>query len=195
MKTNRTSGLVAGETAAASEEAAAASEEAARHESRVCRRASRPANVNEVRKRKKERDRRTMLAWTSLGISEYNSILYKMGKIIIRIRISVPVLGTLYARLGIRTDFHRFLILICGSYHILNTTYPYPTLMGIFRPISSIPGVRTRISSRRGKHARAYTTQLGSVHLPGDARQTHVRRSRHLPFYDPKVEGRQVTQV
>ncbi|PKI60448.1 hypothetical protein CRG98_019102 [Punica granatum] len=38
-------------------------------------------------------------------------------------------------------------------------------------------------------------TRLGSVHLPGDARRTHVRMSRHLPFYDPKVEGRQVTQV
>ncbi|PKI50892.1 hypothetical protein CRG98_028720 [Punica granatum] len=38
-------------------------------------------------------------------------------------------------------------------------------------------------------------TWLGSVHLPGDARRTHVRRSRHLPFYDSKVEGRQVTQV
>ncbi|PKI72785.1 hypothetical protein CRG98_006814 [Punica granatum] len=38
-------------------------------------------------------------------------------------------------------------------------------------------------------------TRLGSVHLPGDARRTHVRRSRHLPFYDPKVEGRQVTRV
>ncbi|PKI68257.1 hypothetical protein CRG98_011337, partial [Punica granatum] len=41
----------------------------------------------------------------------------------------------------------------------------------------------------------AYATRLGSIHLPGDARRTHVRRSRHLPFYDPKVEGRQVTQV
>ncbi|PKI46260.1 hypothetical protein CRG98_033346 [Punica granatum] len=38
-------------------------------------------------------------------------------------------------------------------------------------------------------------TWLGSVYLPGDARRTHVRRSRHLPFYDPKVEGRQVTRV
>ncbi|PKI58967.1 hypothetical protein CRG98_020638 [Punica granatum] len=38
-------------------------------------------------------------------------------------------------------------------------------------------------------------TRLGSVHLPGDARRAHVRRSRHLPFYDPKVEGRQVTRV
>ncbi|PKI48236.1 hypothetical protein CRG98_031369 [Punica granatum] len=38
-------------------------------------------------------------------------------------------------------------------------------------------------------------TRLGSVHLPGDVRRTHVRRSRHLPFYDPKVEGRQVTRV
>ncbi|PKI41328.1 hypothetical protein CRG98_038281 [Punica granatum] len=38
-------------------------------------------------------------------------------------------------------------------------------------------------------------TRLRSVHLPGDARRTHVRKSRHLPFYDPKVEGRQVTRV
>ncbi|PKI55022.1 hypothetical protein CRG98_024587 [Punica granatum] len=38
-------------------------------------------------------------------------------------------------------------------------------------------------------------TRLGSVHLPGDSRRTHVRRSRHLPLYDPKVEGRQVTRV
>ncbi|PKI65185.1 hypothetical protein CRG98_014415 [Punica granatum] len=43
--------------------------------------------------------------------------------------------------------------------------------------------------SRRGTRARAYATWLGSVHLPGDARRTHVRRSRHLLFYDPKVEG------
>ncbi|PKI74114.1 hypothetical protein CRG98_005493 [Punica granatum] len=28
----------------------------------------------------------------------------------------------------------------------------------------------------------AYATRLGSVHLPGNARQTHVRRSRHLLF-------------
>ncbi|PKI45536.1 hypothetical protein CRG98_034054 [Punica granatum] len=38
-------------------------------------------------------------------------------------------------------------------------------------------------------------TRLGSVHIPGEARRTHVRRSRHLSFYDPKVEGRQVTRV
>ncbi|PKI67358.1 hypothetical protein CRG98_012255, partial [Punica granatum] len=41
----------------------------------------------------------------------------------------------------------------------------------------------------------AYATRLGSVHLPGDARRTHVKRSRHLPFYNPKVEGQQVTRV
>ncbi|PKI40704.1 hypothetical protein CRG98_038904 [Punica granatum] len=41
----------------------------------------------------------------------------------------------------------------------------------------------------------AYPTRLGSVHLPGDARRTRVRRSRHLPFYNPKVEGRQVTRI
>ncbi|PKI48220.1 hypothetical protein CRG98_031375 [Punica granatum] len=28
----------------------------------------------------------------------------------------------------------------------------------------------------------AYAMRLGSVHLPGDARRTHVRRSRHLLF-------------
>ncbi|PKI76944.1 hypothetical protein CRG98_002654 [Punica granatum] len=28
----------------------------------------------------------------------------------------------------------------------------------------------------------AYATRLGSVHLPGDARRTRVRRSRHLLF-------------
>ncbi|PKI49663.1 hypothetical protein CRG98_029908 [Punica granatum] len=39
------------------------------------------------------------------------------------------------------------------------------------------------------------TTRLGSVHLPGDVRRTHVRMSRHLPFYDPKIKGRQVTRV
>ncbi|PKI67253.1 hypothetical protein CRG98_012359 [Punica granatum] len=38
-------------------------------------------------------------------------------------------------------------------------------------------------------------TRLGSVHLPGDARRTHVRRSRHLPLYDPKVKGLQDTRV
>ncbi|PKI56098.1 hypothetical protein CRG98_023512 [Punica granatum] len=34
-----------------------------------------------------------------------------------------------------------------------------------------------------------------SVGCSGNARRTRVRRSRHLPFYDPKVEGRQVTRV
>ncbi|PKI57935.1 hypothetical protein CRG98_021684 [Punica granatum] len=47
-------------------------------------------------------------------------------------------------------------------------------------------------SKHTDTRARAYATQLGSVHLPGDA---HVKRSRHLPFYDPKVEVRQVTRV
>ncbi|PKI70811.1 hypothetical protein CRG98_008806 [Punica granatum] len=32
------------------------------------------------------------------------------------------------------------------------------------------------------KMREAYATRLGSVHLPGDARRTHVRRSRHLLF-------------
>ncbi|PKI71142.1 hypothetical protein CRG98_008440 [Punica granatum] len=55
--------------------------------------------------------------------------------------------------------------------------------------------VSTRISSHRGTRARAYATRLGSVHIPGDAQRTHVRMSRYLPFYDPKVEGRQVTRI
>ncbi|PKI57001.1 hypothetical protein CRG98_022607 [Punica granatum] len=55
--------------------------------------------------------------------------------------------------------------------------------------------VSTRISSHRGTHARAYATRLESVHHPEDARRSRVRRSCHLPFYDPKVEGRQVTRV
>ncbi|OWM70948.1 hypothetical protein CDL15_Pgr013129 [Punica granatum] len=49
--------------------------------------------------------------------------------------------------------------------------------------------------SSRHACARLNATRFGSVHLRGDARRTHVRRNRHLPFYDPKVEGRQVTQV
>ncbi|PKI69367.1 hypothetical protein CRG98_010249 [Punica granatum] len=28
----------------------------------------------------------------------------------------------------------------------------------------------------------AYATRLGSIHIPGDARRTHVRRSRHSLF-------------
>ncbi|OWM89168.1 hypothetical protein CDL15_Pgr023666 [Punica granatum] len=47
-------------------------------------------------------------------------------------------------------------------------------------------GVHTRISSRRGTHAHAYATRLGSVHLPGDARE----KESPLTVYDPKVEGR-----
>ncbi|PKI60381.1 hypothetical protein CRG98_019230 [Punica granatum] len=34
----------------------------------------------------------------------------------------------------------------------------------------------------RARMREAYATRLGSVHLPGDARRTHVRRSRHLLF-------------
>ncbi|OWM72567.1 hypothetical protein CDL15_Pgr013035 [Punica granatum] len=57
--------------------------------------------------------------------------------------------------------------------------------------------VKSKINFVSSGHAcaRLNATRLGSVHLPGDARRTHVKRSRHLPFYDPKIEGRQVTQV
>ncbi|PKI66600.1 hypothetical protein CRG98_013009 [Punica granatum] len=34
----------------------------------------------------------------------------------------------------------------------------------------------------RARMREAYATRLGSVHLPGDARRTRVRRSRHLLF-------------
>ncbi|PKI73916.1 hypothetical protein CRG98_005680 [Punica granatum] len=40
------------------------------------------------------------------------------------------------------------------------------------------------------RNARAYATLLGSVHLPGNAQRTCVRRSHHLPFYDSEIEGR-----
>ncbi|PKI75905.1 hypothetical protein CRG98_003704 [Punica granatum] len=46
----------------------------------------------------------------------------------------------------------------------------------------------------RARMREAYATRLGGVHLPGGGQRTHVRRSRHLSFYDPKVEGRQVTR-
>ncbi|PKI64664.1 hypothetical protein CRG98_014953 [Punica granatum] len=36
--------------------------------------------------------------------------------------------------------------------------------------------------SSRHACARLNATRLGSVHLPGDARRTHVRRSRHYLF-------------
>ncbi|PKI38102.1 hypothetical protein CRG98_041508 [Punica granatum] len=62
---------------------------------------------------------------------------------------------------------------------------PFPTCM-------CAPEFRL-VGARNARSLNA--TRLGSVHLPGDARRTHVRRSRRLPFYDPKVEGRQVTRV
>ncbi|PKI41255.1 hypothetical protein CRG98_038367 [Punica granatum] len=46
-----------------------------------------------------------------------------------------------------------------------------------------------------GMYACAYATRLESAHLSRDARRTYVRRSLHLPFYDPNVESRQVTRV
>ncbi|PKI72880.1 hypothetical protein CRG98_006748 [Punica granatum] len=46
------------------------------------------------------------------------------------------------------------------------------------------------VDSRRGPHVRFWISWLGSVYLPGDAERIRLRRSRHLPFYDPKVEGR-----
>ncbi|PKI61056.1 hypothetical protein CRG98_018551 [Punica granatum] len=35
-----------------------------------------------------------------------------------------------------------------------------------------------------------FPVELESVHLLGDTRRTHMKRSRHLPFYNPKVKGR-----
>ncbi|PKI58569.1 hypothetical protein CRG98_021032 [Punica granatum] len=61
-------------------------------------------------------------------------------------------------------------------------------------PVESPSCAHPNFVSSGHAYARLNATQLGSVHLPGDVRRTHVRRSRHLPFYDPKVEGRQVTQ-
>ncbi|PKI62526.1 hypothetical protein CRG98_017081 [Punica granatum] len=62
----------------------------------------------------------------------------------------------------------------------------FPVVFCVCAPEFNLVGARMRAPEQK---------RLGSVHLPGDARRTHVRRSRHLPFYDPKVEGRQVTRV
>ncbi|PKI57277.1 hypothetical protein CRG98_022316 [Punica granatum] len=75
------------------------------------------------------------------------------------------------------------------------------TLWGILRKFEdTISIIRPRVCAPEfnlvGARMRApKQTRLGSIHLPKDARRTHVRRSRHLPFYDPKVEGQQVTRV
>ncbi|PKI49411.1 hypothetical protein CRG98_030196 [Punica granatum] len=58
--------------------------------------------------------------------------------------------------------------------------------MTLYAPEFNLVGARMRAPKQ---------TRLGSIHFPGDARRTHLRRSRHLPFYDPKVEGRQATRV
>ncbi|PKI58128.1 hypothetical protein CRG98_021477 [Punica granatum] len=56
--------------------------------------------------------------------------------------------------------------------------------------------VRTRMWTLIGARiAHFWIARLGSVHLPEDARRTRVRRSRHLSFYDSKVEGEKVTRV
>ncbi|OWM71929.1 hypothetical protein CDL15_Pgr017812 [Punica granatum] len=52
-------------------------------------------------------------------------------------------------------------------------------------PEFHLVGARMRAPIQRG---------LGLSTLPG-TRRTHVRMSRHLPFYDPKVENRQVNRV
>ncbi|PKI57302.1 hypothetical protein CRG98_022301 [Punica granatum] len=43
---------------------------------------------------------------------------------------------------GIGIDFHRFLILVPGTYPIFNTSYPDLTLTGRFRSVSNISGTR-----------------------------------------------------
>ncbi|PKI46432.1 hypothetical protein CRG98_033176 [Punica granatum] len=47
------------------------------------------------------------------------------------------------------------------------------------------------VDSRRGPHARFWIARLGicSTFPWGRVTNTRERRSRHLSFYDPKVEG------
>ncbi|PKI61991.1 hypothetical protein CRG98_017623 [Punica granatum] len=77
----------------------------------------------------------------------------------------------------------------CDS-HMLDPNITHPNhnrnVEQLCTPEFNLVGARMRAPKK---------TRLGSVHLLGDARRTHVRRSRYLPFYDPKVEGRQVTWV
>ncbi|PKI60926.1 hypothetical protein CRG98_018672 [Punica granatum] len=57
-------------------------------------------------------------------------------------------------------------------------------------PVKSPSCTDPNVDSRRGPHARFWIARLGSVHLPvGNVTDTRERRSRHLSFYDPKVEG------
>ncbi|OWM65103.1 hypothetical protein CDL15_Pgr003897 [Punica granatum] len=80
---------------------------------------------------------------------------------------------------------------------------PPPTPAGILPAYSGSPSTHLwpptlcapEFNLLGARMREAYATRLGSVHLPGDARRTHLRRSRHLPFYNPKVEDRQVTRV
>ncbi|PKI61955.1 hypothetical protein CRG98_017681 [Punica granatum] len=65
---------------------------------------------------------------------------------------------------------------------------------GPARTVLVAPGVSCTILKKKETDSISVGTRLGSVHFPGDARRTQVRRSRHLSFYDLKVESRQVTQ-
>ncbi|PKI37272.1 hypothetical protein CRG98_042335 [Punica granatum] len=79
--------------------------------------------------------------------------------------------------------YHEYLERLTENFEDISFTYT-PRMM--CAPEFNLVGARMR---------EAYETRLGSIHLPGDARRTRVRRSRHLPFYDLRVEGRQVTRV
>ncbi|PKI71090.1 hypothetical protein CRG98_008514 [Punica granatum] len=100
-----------------------------------------------------------------------------------------------HSQLG-KTDsktLHGFPSNLRGAQKAIFSEDPYPEdhfggnlTSDVCAPEFHLIGARTRAPKQ---------TRLGSIHLPGDARRTHVRRNRHSPFYDPKVEGRQVTWV
>ncbi|PKI51572.1 hypothetical protein CRG98_028034 [Punica granatum] len=57
----------------------------------------------------------------------------------------------------------------------------YESVLG-FRVICNLHLCAPEFNLVEARMHEAYATRLGSVHLPGDARRMHVRRSHHLLF-------------
>ncbi|PKI46497.1 hypothetical protein CRG98_033113 [Punica granatum] len=49
-------------------------------------------------------------------------------------------------------------------------------------PVESPSCAHSKFNIVGARMREAYATRLGSIHLPGDARRTHMRRSRHSLF-------------
>ncbi|PKI73725.1 hypothetical protein CRG98_005882 [Punica granatum] len=57
-------------------------------------------------------------------------------------------------------------------------------------PLSMVPSGVAKLNGPECRLSSGSTcARLGIVHLSWDMSRTRVRRSRHLSFYDPKVEG------